>query len=604
MGQTNMKSGILGVIIASGMASAVIGQEVTLDAPGAADGLADFLRTASLSVSLAADDSAEKAPQDYVAAARADYRTILTALYAKGYYSGAISIRLDGREASQIAPLEAPVAIDRIAIEVDPGPRFTFGTAQIAPLPAGVTPPAAFATGETALSDTIRQAAVAGVTAWRDAGHAKAAVATQQITARHGARALDAAVALDPGPQLTFGPLTITGNQDVRTGAIQNIAGLPIGAVFSPEELRKAAKRLRDTGAFDSVALTEGDVAGPDGTLPIGLAVVEAKPRRFGFGIALSSVEGLQVSSYWMHRNAFGAAERFRIEGEVGGIGGGTGGVDYAINTSLAIPAIYGPDLDLLAKASISREDEPDYLLDSASVEVRAVQDIGENLTLSGGLGFLAAREETFAGVREYTLVTLPLQATYDKRDDPTNPSNGYYIDVSATPFYGLDGSDSGGRIYADARGYISFGPEDRITLAARGQVGSVMGAARDQAPVDFLFFSGGSGSVRGQPYKSLGIAETVAGEAITTGGASFAGTQLEARYGITDSIGIVGFVDAGYVGASQTPLEDGDWHSGVGLGLRYNTGIGPIRLDIGTPANGDTAFDAVQVYIGIGQAF
>jgi len=109
---------------------------------------------------------------------------------------------------------------------------------------------------------------------------------------------------------------------------------------------------------------------------------------------------------------------------------------------------------------------------------------------------------------------------------------------------------------------------------------------------------------VRGQPYKSLGIAETIAGQDVVTGGASFAGAQLEARYGITDSIGVVGFYDIGYVGAGEVPLEDGDWQSGVGLGVRYNTGIGPIRLDIATPAQGDDAFGAVQVYIGIGQAF
>ena len=598
----NMKWDGLAIGLCLAVASTAAAQEVTLSAPGAKDGLEDFLSSASIAVSLA--EEGDKSPQDFIAAARADYRSLLTALYAKGYYAGAISIRVDGREASAIPPLDAPGRIGRIAITVDPGPRFTFGAARIAPLPEGARPPDAFASGEVALSDTIRQAAVEGVEAWRAAGHAKADVADQQIVARHAAEQLDASVTLSPGPRLTFGPLTVVGNEDVRTAALLNIAGLPVGETFSPEELARAAKRLRDTGAFDSVAMTEAEAVGPNNTLPITVTVAEAKPRRIGAGIELSSVEGLKLSTYWMHRNAFGAAERFRIEGEVAGLGGGTGGIDYRIATSLTIPAIYGPDLDIVAKAGISREDEPDYLLDKAEVELGLSRAITDDLTVSGGVGYLAAREETAAGTREYTLVTLPLQATFDRRDNPTDARNGYYVDVRATPFYGLNGSDSGGRLYVDTRGYVSFGTDDRITLAARGQIGSVIGADRDQAPVDFLFFSGGSGSVRGQPYKALGIDEVIGGEEVTTGGASFAGAQLEARYGITESIGLVGFYDVGYVGATETPLEDGAWHSGLGIGARYNTGIGPIRFDIGTPANGDDAFGSVQVYIGIGQAF
>ena len=583
---------------------AVMGQTVTLEAPEADETLTGLLEQASLSIALAADEEGQPTPQDYVAAARADYRRLLTALYAAGYYSGVIDIFVNGREAAQIAPLDAPSAIDTVVLQVRPGPLFRFGTAEVAPLAPQTDLPDGFATGEPAEADTIRAAASAARERWREVGFAKVEVADQQITAIHAQNRLDAAVRLAPGPRLTFGPLTVVGNEDVRTSAILRIAGLPTGEIYDPQELTDAANRLRQTGAFDSVAFTEADVPGPNDTLPITATIDESLPRRIGFGLELSSVEGLRVSSYWMHRNAFGGAENFRVDGEVSGIGGSTGGTDYSLSTALRIPAVYGPLTDATLTAALTREDEPDYLIDKFATEAVLSRIITENLEIEGGIGLLTAREETVLGDRRYTLLTAPFKATYDLRDEPTNAKNGYYIEASATPFLASGDTSSGFRGFLDARGYLSFGTDDRFTIAARGQLGTVVGPELVEAPADFLFYSGGSGSVRGQPYKSLGIPVTRGGETALLGGRSFAGVQTEARVGFTDALSGVLFYDYAYVGADSAPLTAGDDQSGVGIGVRYNTGIGPIRLDIGTPASGPEQFGAVEVYIGIGQAF
>ncbi|RYH02176.1 outer membrane protein assembly factor [Salipiger sp. IMCC34102] len=585
------------------LASTALAQQVTLQAPGADEDLTDLLRDASLSLTLP-DDETDPQPQDYVAAARADYRRLLTALYAAGYYSGVISIRVNGIEAAQIAPLQAPDRIDTVALSVEPGPLFRFGTAQVAPIAPDTELPEGFATGEPALADTIRGATGAARTRWRELGYAKVEVADQQITALHEQDRLDAAVQLATGPRLTFGPLTIVGNEDVRTEAIRRIAGLPVGQVYSPQELTDAANRLRQTGAFDSVALTEAEEIAPGDTLPITATIAESLPRRVGFGLELSSVEGVRVSSYWIHRNFFGGAENLRVDGAVGGLGGGTGGVDYVLSTALRIPAIYGANTDALLSAALSREDEPDYRVSKFATEALLNRMITDELEVSGGVGLLVAREETDLGTRDYTLLTAPFGATYDRRDSETNARNGYYVDARATPFFALGDSSSGIRAYLDGRGYASFGADDRFTIAARGQLGTVSGPGLLEAPVDYLFYSGGSNTVRGQEYKSLGIPITNGDETFMSGGKSYAGAQIEARVGITDAISAVAFYDYGYVGATSTPLTDGDDQSGVGLGVRYDTGIGPIRLDVGTPADGDDQFGAVEVYIGIGQAF
>ena len=606
---------VIGSVLATVAAMSFVGQitsaqTVEVVVPdGADEGLQGRLEGASLALTLG--DGRDATAQDYVAAARADYRRLLTGLYAAGYYGGTVSILVDGREASGIAPLDAPGQINQIVMSVDPGPRFTFGEASVAPLPPETILPEGFAAGETARSGLIQTATQAAISSWRDAGYALARADGQQITANHPSQTLDAAIAIDTGARLAFGEVTITGNEAVRTERVREIAGIPYDA-FSPNELNRAAARLRRTGTFSSVTIIEGDTAGPDQTLPLEIQVVEQAPRRLGFGAEFSTIDEATLSAFWLHRNFRGGAERFRLEGAVSGLDGGTGGIDYRIGATYGRPATLRPDIDLLASLAFEHENEPNFLLDSLSGDIGLTRYRSEILTIGAAIGFVTAREETDLRTRYFTLLTAPLTASYDRRDAPLNPTSGFYIDLAATPFFDLGGDSesagSGARLFADVRGYRSVGEGDRLTFAGRFQLGSVVGADLDEAPADFLFFSGGGGTVRGQPYQSLGIDTTQdlgAGPVTTTsGGASFAGLQLEARYNVTDAIGLVGFYDAGLIGEDPLPSSGDEWHAGAGIGVRYNTGIGPIRFDIGTPVQGDTAGDNIEVYIGIGQSF
>lgn len=577
-------------------ASPVTAQDVFL--------VSDEARGALDEASLLRDLDETAAPQDYVAAARADYRRLLTALYAEGFFAGSISITIDGVEASNIAPLDAPGTIDEVRIVVIPGPRFTFGDVQISPLPPQTTISTDLGPRRSARTARIRSAVSSAIGTWRDLGYAKARVAGQSIVARHADAKLDVEVALNIGPQLRFGTLGVSGNENVSDARVRQIAGLPTGSVYAPSEIAAAERRLRRTGTFESVALTESDEIGVGDTLPINAQLSEAKPRRIGFGLELSTIEGLTVSSFWLHRNFFGGAERLRVDAEISGITGETGGTDYSVGGTFTRPATFGPDTEYFLTGRISREDEPEFLLDKIAVETGFTRILSDDLTVRAGVGLLRAREETEIETREYTLLTLPLDATLDRRDEPSNARDGYYIDLGATPFISTDGEISGTQLYGDTRSYLTVGEEERLTLAARVQIGSILQASLTEAPADFLFYSGGGGTVRGQPYQSLGIDAVEDGEAVTTGGTSFVGAQLEARYQVRDNISLVGFYDFGQVGETELPGEDADWHAGAGFGLRYETGIGPIRLDLATQASGDNAGRDLQVYIGIGQAF
>ena len=151
-------------------------QEISVRAPEASDEVKTVLRAASLIQALKQEEGNPTA-EDLIAAAQADYRRLLTALYTQGFYGGQISILVDGREASTISPLATPTSIGEIIIDVDTGPQFTFGTASVAPIPAGTVLPEEFRTGQPAASTAIEDAARTGVSAWRDAGHAMAQIA-------------------------------------------------------------------------------------------------------------------------------------------------------------------------------------------------------------------------------------------------------------------------------------------------------------------------------------------------------------------------------------------------------------------------------------------
>jgi translocation and assembly module TamA len=203
-------------------------------------------------------------------------------------------------------------------------------------------------------------------------------------------------------------------------------------------------------------------------------------------------------------------------------------------------------------------------------------------------------------GKRSFSHVIFPMEGESDHRDNVLSPTSGTYFSAQIMPYLGLSGSKSGARLYADGRAYVGFGTEDRFVFAGRILAGSIVGSDTTTTPPDLLFYSGGGGTVRGQPYKSLDV-DLGSGDHV--GGASFLGLSTELRAGVSEKLSLVGFADLGGIGSHTTPDDTMNWHAGAGLGLRYETGFGPIRLDVAAPVSGTTG-DGVQFYVGIGQAF
>ena len=591
---------LIGLSLATHMARAL--DRFDILTPGATAAIAKAVREASLVNTMQADG--KDAPQDLLAAARADYGRILAALYGKGHYSAVIHILVDGREVSAIPPLEAPATISLIVIQVDSGPGFQFDRTHIEPLVPGTALPKGFSVGNPAESGLIGEAVDASLLAWRNVGHAKARVSDELVVADHATALLDVDLRLSPGPKLRFGALTVEGEVRMREGRVRKIAGLPEGETFSETELRRAESRLRRTGIFSSVTLAEDEqITDPD-LLGITATLVEQKPRRYSFGAEIASLDGLSLEGSWLHRNLMGGGERLKVGGAATNIGSGQSGIDYSLGVSLDRPATITPDTTAGLGLTYAHLDETDYYVDGLQFGLNLVHVFSDKLTGRAGISYSYLQGSDPGGDFTYRNLSLPISVTWDRRDDAQDAVTGFYLDASAMPFLGFGTTGSGIRGTVDGRVYRSLDSDSRFVLALRAQVGAVVGSGLLETPRDLLFFSGGGGTVRGQPYRSLGIPVLKGmGPQFDIGGRYFLAGSVELRVKVSERIGIVGFVDVGSVGLNGFNDGSVDPHAGAGLGLRYDTGFGPIRLDVATPISGTTG-DGVQIYIGLGQAF
>lgn len=584
---------------------------VEFSVAGDADDLEDVLKGAS---SLWGDrDEPASGAAGLIAKARSDYRRLLAALYGEARYGGSISILIDGREAADLPPDARISEPASVAISIDPGPLFHFRTAEI----VNQAPPTSdrrdkvddpreegFAPGDVARSASVLRAELLAVEAWRQQGHAKAEISNRRVEAAHDFDVIDARITVDPGRKAFYGPVTVEGAERIDPQWLAWMTGLREGEEYDPDDFARAATRIARLDVFSAARFHEADEIGPDGLLPITYIVQERKARRIGIGGTWSTIDGLGVETFWLHRNLFGRAERLRIEGKVAGIGE-TFKPDeftYRVGATFVKPGVWTPDTDFSASIFGDREVLEAYtrtaITGTAGFTHIFTEELSGKLFATGGQ---SRYDDDEFGRRDFTTIGLAGTLTYDSRDNPADATSGIFLEATATPFYEFQYANPALKAVGEARAYYGFGADNRFVLAGRVKLGMLAGPSTAELPPDILFFAGGGGSVRGYAYRNIGVV-TPAGNVI--GGKSLAEASIEARMRVTDSIGLVAFADAGYVGADTIPAFSEDVRIGVGAGLRYLTGLGPLRLDVAVPLDRRSGDPSVAVYVGIGQSF
>ncbi len=539
--------------------------------------------------------------------ARDDAARFQAAMQGLGYYGAKVAVTIDGLPiadsslASRLdaAPAGTPVPV---VVTVERGPMFKLGQVAIqGALPPEVTASVTLKPGGNAVAADILTAQQALVMALRDAGYPLAKVTLPPATLHPDAERLDVVFVADTGPQAKLGKITVTGLGATNESFVRQRLLIHPGQTFNPLAIDAARQDLLSLGVFSMVRMQPAEALDADGTLPMQIDVTERPLHAVDLGASYSTDLGISLNAGWRHRNLFGNAEQLSLNAAFRF--GGSAAVDpsYDVGARFTKPDFLARDQSLEVSLSAVKQNLKAY--DQTAVIERVT--INRRLTpfWTVGLGVLGEQERiTQEGVTDtYNLLGLPVTAKYDSTNSPFDPTKGIRATFSVMPMQSL-GTNAGTFMIAQAAAstYFDVLGDGRSVLALRGLVGQASGVGVFGLPPDQRFYAGGSGTVRGFRFQSVGPRFPSGNP---TGGNAVAAGSVEVRQRIYGDFGIVGFVDAGQVSNDGLPFSGG-WQIGAGIGGRYYTPIGPIRLDVAIPLNKRPGDDSVAVYIGIGQAF
>lgn len=566
------------------------------------------LRASSILVSQEKDGAADLFA--LASRARADHERLIATLYAEAHYGATIAITIAGQplDATRHEQLEAsadqPILVE---IEVTPGPRFQFGKiifdqarpTDVAPLmePSHYglrSEEAAYSTQIVKAIEKIREA-------WREHGYPLAQIARKDISADHARSAVDIYVTIDPGPPAVYGWVNVTGASGLSTATITDQSALEPGRRFDVRDIKTARERLRKLESIESVRVVEGAQVDQSGGIPMTLEVTERKPRYFGATASMSTLDGAEVRTYWGHRNLFGEGERLRIDGAVAQIGENSiEESNFKLGAEFTKPGILDIDTDLFTQFQLEREQPDPY--ESRFVKFRVGLNRRFDQRLSGSMAVEARYEQIddVFGHSEYLPIALTGEVNYDSRDHKLDPTNGLHATALIKPTVDVMVDTAYVSAFASIASYTDLVANPSVTLAGRVFGGVIAGASSSDVPASERFYAGGGGSVRGYEYRSLG--PRIGGE--VAGGLALVGASAEARIRIDDRFGVVPFIDAAAV-SEDTAMHFSDGiYIGAGIGLRYYTSLGPLRLDVAIPLSSHMGQSGYGIYLGLGQAF
>lgn len=588
-------------------------------------------RFKDLSTLEALDAGADSAPQ-VAARARADEDLLGDILRTYGYYNGEVIRQLSGRRrengagsgADTGAPAVGTVAASRepsVRFDIIPGPRYRFGRIDLGALPTLREPDATrlvevfgIRTGDPLYADRIVEQELNLRVALGESGYPFAELGEPALLIDHAREEGDLTLDVQPNGKYVFGPVVSNDPRFLSSRHLARIARFAPGEVFQQSLETDLRRAILATGLVSSVTLTPRETRSPQGDQPgevaIDVAMERAPLRTMAGAIGYGTEDGFKLEGRWEHRNMFPPEGALRLRGIIGTrealASVGIRRNNFRGRDQVLTADLYASDIDTLA-------------VDSRGFGLRMTFEKLSNLLFQkpvswqvGGELISTDERNVDRRTRNETVPLPPRQAyligglfgsiTLDASDDLLDPKTGWRATLLLAP----EVSRSQGvqsfylRAQADASVYKSVG---NVVVAARARAATIQGAPADAIAPSRRLYGGGGASVRGYGFQGVGPRDEFGNP---TGGGSLVEFALEARIPtplMDGAVEVVPFVDAGSVARGSTP-DFGDIRLGAGVGLRYKTSFGPIRLDVATPLN-PTPFDSpVVVYVSLGQAF
>lgn len=607
--------------VAANMVDARISDRITLSYPaefGEFDRIDEFrtrFRDLSAIVSLAdGDDNLAQLANR----ARADEGLLGTLLSVYGFYDADVSQRVrtpsEGQGSGEGGAVRAADATFTFTIE--PGPRYAFGTIDLGRLAdTGSDFPMlreAFGiqTGDPVYEDAIVFERIDLDVALGENGYAFAEVGPPDLLVDHARDAADLTIPVTPGGKYVFGNV-ISSNERFLSGRhLAEIARFEPGDIYKASDVEDLRRAILATGLISTLTVKPREVAPPaggqPGTVALDVDMTAAPLRTVAGSLGYATTDGIRAEVSWEHRNLFPPEGMLRVRGIAGT-------QEQLLGATLRRNNWHGRDkaisLDVFANTIDRDAYEARTLSAFAKYERLSTLIFQKRTSWSIGLELVATqeREGTLsgeAGPREtYFLAAVPGSILFDYSDSLLDPTKGWRVEAWLSPEISTnDGKESTyGRAALEGRYYQPFG--ESVVVAGRAKVGTIQGADLGDIAPSRRLFAGGGGSVRGYGYQQIGPQDDL-GE--PTGGRSLTEFSLEARVrtGMFDgALSVVPFIDAGAVDTTTTPRLR-DLQFGAGVGIRYHTSFGPLRVDVATPINRRPGDSIVAVYVALGQAF
>ncbi len=530
--------------------------------------------------------------------AREDADLLRELLRADGYYDAEVETQVEARPG-----VKQGIAV---TLEATPGPLYRFESVEVTGL-EGAGPQAddlrrAFpvhpddpvdADAVTAAEARLRTQAAA-------TGFPFAKVDEPEIVVDHESRTATLKLAVEPGGARRFGQVQVTGDPLFSARHIQRIARFRQGDRFDAALIDDLRRALIATGLVSTVKITPVTTADP-GVVDVAVRLEPAPPRTVAAEAGYGTGEGARLEVSWQHRNLI------RPEGAVT-FRGVAGTREQLLGASLRRGNFLERDQVLTAQISAANTRLDAY--DARTFNIGAGIERQTNIIWQktwtwsfGGEILLSDERDNIVrdGARErrtFLIAAAPTSLAYDGSDDLLNPTTGYRLSGRVSPELSLQGG-AFGYVRTQIDGSIYQPVMDDVVLAGRVRIGAISGAGRNRLAPSRRFYAGGGGSVRGYGYQDIGPRDL---DNDPIGGRSLAEFAIESRIRFGD-FGVVPFLDAGNLYEAAFPRFTG-LRYGAGLGVRYYTNFGPIRVDVGTPLNPRSGDSRVAVYVSLGQAF
>ena len=531
--------------------------------------------------------------------ASADADLLTELLRSQGYYDAAVE------PSTQRAGDEL-----RVILTADPGVQYRFASVDLPGL-EGAGPDAAklrnaFAVkaGDPVVAQDVIAGSLALTTALGEEGFAEARLGEQQVEVNHETHLATLTLPVTPGPVARFGAIRVSGRPPFSARHVRTIARFKAGDQFrrsDVDDLRRAliATTLVSNADIKLVPVQGGRVVDLDVRLEPAPSHTIAGEIGYGTG------QGFLIEGSWTDRNFFNPEGALTLRGILGSKEQ-LAGVQFRRSNFLQ----RDQTLDLQVTASHQKFDAYEARTVSVGGHIERLSNFiwQKKWTWSYGAQLLATDERGVfspAGIKDtrtFFIAALPLTLGYDGSDNLLDPTTGFRLSGWISPEYSGHGKSlTYARTQIDASAYHPV--SDGIVLAGRVRFGTILGASTFDLAPSRRFYSGGGGSVRGYGYQQLGPKDM---EGDPIGGRGLTEFAVEARIRLKQfggNFGVVPFFDGGSLSTGDVP-GSGKWRFAAGLGARYYSLFGPIRIDVGMPLNRQKGDGPVAVTVSLGQAF